>query len=80
VLGFAAIVGVGLYLLLIPAYGMAGAALASTITYTIVFAVALTLFLRASDVGIVEALVPRPEDVRRYWIWVRSLFGKQPAG
>jgi O-antigen/teichoic acid export membrane protein len=77
VLGVAAIVGVGLYLLLIPAYGMAGAALASTITYTIVFVVALTLFLRASDVGIVETLVPRPEDVRRYIAWMRGLLGSR---
>jgi O-antigen/teichoic acid export membrane protein len=73
VLGVAAIVGVGLYLLLIPAYGMTGAALASTITYTLVFVVALTLFTRASGVGLAETLVPRGEDVRRYWTWLKSL-------
>jgi O-antigen/teichoic acid export membrane protein len=78
VLGVAAIVGVGLYLLLIPEYGMAGAALASSITYTLVFVVALTLFHRASGVGLVETLVPRPEDVRRYWTWMTARFRRQP--
>jgi Na+-driven multidrug efflux pump len=57
---------IALDLLLIPPYGINGAAIASSIVYTCT-AVASVLFFRfESGAGLMETLVVRPEDFVRY--------------
>jgi hypothetical protein len=75
-MGAAAVTAVALYLILIPAYGMNGAALASTITYVGIFAASLVLFVRASGVGVRETLVPDRTDFERYGRWMRALVSR----
>ncbi len=75
----AAFVSVALYLLLIPRWGMNGAAIASSVTYTLIFLVALTLFVRASGMSPRETLIPRAEDFKRYASWTRRIL-RGPAG
>jgi stage V sporulation protein B len=53
-------------LLLIPRFGITGAALASTIAYTTQTALLLRIYRRISGVGWRELIVPRRDDLRLY--------------
>jgi O-antigen/teichoic acid export membrane protein len=74
----ATVVGANLALtfLLVPGMGATGAALASSITYTIGAALLLIVFSRATGVPVRDCLVPRRRDAEAA---ARSLFGKQNA-
>lgn len=54
---------IGLNLLLIPSWGITGAAVASDIAYAVNATVILTLFLRASGIGLRETLVFNASDL-----------------
>lgn len=62
------IAGVGIvsYIAVVPSYGMMGAAVTTTVIYTLSLVVALALFHRATGLPLSESLVPRAEDIRRY--------------
>ena len=64
--GGAVIVTVALDLLLIPPYGISGAAIASTITYTGTAIASVWLLKAESGAGWLEALVVKREDFARY--------------
>lgn len=62
----AAILTIFLDLLLIPPYGINGAAAASTIVYTCMAAASVWMVKRETGAGVLEILVVRPEDFARY--------------
>lgn len=74
----ATVVGANLALafLLVPGMGATGAALASSITYTIGAALLLLVFSRATGVPMRDCLLPRRQDARSA---ARSLFGNRDA-
>lgn len=57
---------VALDLLLIPRYGISGAAAASSIVYTCTAAAAVWIFKRESGAGLLETLIVKPDDFVRY--------------
>jgi O-antigen/teichoic acid export membrane protein len=79
----AVIITVALDLLLIPPYGISGAAVASTITYTGTAAASVWIFKLESGAGLLETLVVRAEDFARYRrvvnSTVRRLLAASPA-
>lgn len=60
------ILTVALDLVLIPRYGISGAAAASSIVYTCTAAAAVWIFKRESGAGLLDTLIVRPEDFVRY--------------
>jgi O-antigen/teichoic acid export membrane protein len=64
IFGTGLVVNVGANLLLIPAYGLAGAALASSASYLLTAALMVTVFCRLSGRGVRETLLVRPSDGR----------------
>jgi stage V sporulation protein B len=58
---------------LIPRFGIAGAAIASSIVYSTATGVSLWVFLRMSGRGLWETLVVQPEDFNRYRQALRSM-------
>lgn len=70
-------------LLLIPPYGISGAAIASSITYTATAIASVWILNRESGAGWLETLVVRPEDFARYRrvvnSTVRRLFAAAPT-
>jgi O-antigen/teichoic acid export membrane protein len=71
--GVAAVATLGLDLLLIPPYGVMGAAIASVVAYTIYGASSLVALHRVSGIPLAELIVPRRSDLARYREIVRSL-------
>jgi len=68
VVGFVALIGnLGLNLVLIPMWGIVGAALASTISYTAAAGLLVALFLRESRLSIADVLIPGVDDLRFFW-------------
>jgi O-antigen/teichoic acid export membrane protein len=68
VVGFIALSGnLGLNLVLIPMWGIVGAALASMISYTAAAALLVVLFLRESRLSVVDVLIPRVDDLQFFW-------------
>lgn len=63
---------VGLNLALIPAWGVVGAAAASSIAYTTAGALMLFFFLRDSGFAWQEALIPRLPELLGHWQWAKS--------
>ena len=59
---------------LIPPFGVAGAAVASTLSYAAHFGLALMAYRRLSGAPIIEAVFIRGEDVRRYATLARQRF------
>ena len=59
-------VNVVLNLLLIPRYGVVGAAVASSATYLLVGTMIAIVFIRHSGRGLVELLLPRRSDLDAY--------------
>lgn len=70
-------------LLLIPRFGISGAAVASSIVYTLTAATYIWILRRESGAGLLETLVVRPSDFMRYRrvfdSTVRRLFALSPA-
>jgi O-antigen/teichoic acid export membrane protein len=58
-----AVLNVALNFVLIPRFGIAGAALASLVTYTLQAAAMLVVFMRLSGVGIRAIIVPSGSDL-----------------
>ncbi len=58
---------VGLNLFMIPKFGISGAALATSFSYTLAAAMVLVPFRRDSGVALREALVPKREDA--WFVW-----------
>ena len=56
---------------LIPPFGVTGAAIASTLAYIAHFAIALLAYRRLSGGSIVEAVFVRGEDLQRYLAYAR---------
>jgi O-antigen/teichoic acid export membrane protein len=74
---------VALDLLLIPRYGISGAAAASSIVYTCTAVAMVWIFKVESGASLLETLVVRPDDFSRYQrvidSTVRRLFATSPA-
>jgi Membrane protein involved in the export of O-antigen and teichoic acid len=70
-------------LLLIPRFGINGAAVASSIVYTLTAATYIWILRRESGAGLLETMVVRPSDFMRYRrvfdSTVRRLFALSPA-
>jgi O-antigen/teichoic acid export membrane protein len=81
--GGAVILTVALDLLLIPRYGISGAAAASSIVYTCTAVASVWIFKIESRAGVLETLIVRPDDFVRYRRVVDStfkrLFAPSPA-
>jgi O-antigen/teichoic acid export membrane protein len=63
---------VGLNLLLIPAWGIAGASVSSSVSYTLSTAVLLAAYVRRSGIPLREVLVPRRQDLALFWSHLRG--------
>jgi O-antigen/teichoic acid export membrane protein len=72
-IGFAFVSTVVLDLLLIPHHGGIGAAIASTVSYTLGGVVVVLIFMRSLG-GTRRELVPRADDARDVWSLVRNAF------
>jgi len=66
-------------LVLIPAYGIRGAAAASSFSYIVTAAFTLVVFHRLSDRGLGETLIIRASDIRALMAAMRAL-GERAAG
>lgn len=64
-------------LLLIPQLGMNGAAVASTISYTLTAAAMLLLYRRLSGLSLRQTLVVRRSDVSRAWSELRGVIARR---
>jgi O-antigen/teichoic acid export membrane protein len=69
-----------LYFVLIPAMGVTGAAVASTISYGLSTALGLFFFVRLTGIGLARALIPTREDLRDYVIAGRLLRARLRGG
>lgn len=71
--------GVGLFvtvvldLIMIPVYGMAGAAIASTVSYAATSLVSLALVRRSTGVGFAELMVPTSRDIAQVFASTREV-------
>lgn len=63
VMGVSAVIGIGLYFLLIPDWGIYGAAGASSISYLSVFVMASLLFTRETGLSVRETYIPSRNDL-----------------
>lgn len=81
--GGSLVVTVTLDVLLIPRYGIPGAAIASTVAYTAATVASIWAFRRESGVGLLETLVVQPADFARYrsalGVTLRRLNSLRPA-
>jgi O-antigen/teichoic acid export membrane protein len=66
---------VALDIALIPRFGIAGAAAASSIVYTITAAATLVVFRKESGAGVVETIVIQPQDLSYYVRAARTVAG-----
>ena len=80
----ASVVGLGMTLLLdfllIPRFGFRGAAVASSIAYTVAMVVDLVWLSRRSSISIRDLLIARPGDLRLLWERVRDLAASRFVG
>ncbi len=72
-------VNIGLNLILIPKWGTAGAALATTISYSLSFFIVFFFFSRLSGLKPKDVLLVKPEDIRFYPRTARNLWGSFQA-
>jgi O-antigen/teichoic acid export membrane protein len=61
---------------LVPAFGINGAALASTISYTVTAALTLLLYRRVSGQGVRQTLLVRRSDLVRLWARVEQALSR----
>ncbi|MFH1676351.1 MAG: flippase [bacterium] len=73
---FSLVVNVILNIALIPKYGMNGAAIASSIAYTISFLVFLYLYIRESGERSRDIFIPKRSDFEFAWQWIKSALVK----
>jgi stage V sporulation protein B len=64
---------------LVPAFGVKGAAAASSLAYCAHFAAALYAYCRVARKPILEAVIPRPSDARLYIDAVRGVLARLPG-
>jgi O-antigen/teichoic acid export membrane protein len=69
-------INIAVNLVLIPAYGIRGAAAASSISYIVTAAMTLFIFNRLSDRGLAETLIIRASDIRALVAATRALRGR----
>ncbi|HEY8815301.1 MAG TPA: oligosaccharide flippase family protein [Candidatus Dormibacteraeota bacterium] len=69
------ILTVALDLIFIPRYGIAGAAAASSVVYTLTAIATLVVFRKESGAGILETIVIQPRDIGYYTRAVRTVAG-----
>jgi O-antigen/teichoic acid export membrane protein len=67
----ALLLNLGLDWVLIPRWGVAGAAIASTVGYTASGVVLLAFFLNESQVGWRDVLLPKLDELIGHWHWAR---------
>jgi len=67
---------IGANLFLIPAYGIRGAAAASSLSYIVTAALTLVVFHRLSDRGLRETLIIRPADIQALMAATRALIDR----
>lgn len=70
---------VGFNVLLIPRFGVEGAAWASTISYAMSLAIILPVYCRMSGNTVASVLIPHSADLALYWEVLRSLFRRSGA-
>ncbi|MOA38393.1 hypothetical protein D3C78_1600740 [compost metagenome] len=75
VMGLCALFNLALNLLLIPAYGIVGAAVASSVAYLAVTVALLWLYCRLSGVPVWQTLIILPSDL----VPMRQLLMRKPA-
>ena len=61
--GVSLLVTLGADIVLIPAFGILGAAAASSMSYTVALLIATALMRRATGLTSVDLLIPRPAEV-----------------
>ncbi len=66
-MGLGALLNLALNLVLIPAYGIVGAAAASSIAYLAVTVAMLVLYCRLSGVAFWQTLIILPSDIAPMW-------------
>jgi O-antigen/teichoic acid export membrane protein len=64
--GGTVILTIALDLVLIPRFGIAGAAAASSVVYTCTAVASVTIFMRESGAGLIDTLVVQTSDFARY--------------
>jgi O-antigen/teichoic acid export membrane protein len=72
--GVAFVLNAILNFVLIPRWGIYGAAVASSIAYILQSAVIVAFFVRISGVKVSSVLIPKPADVPHYTRWIRETF------
>lgn len=77
VAGISVAVNLGLNLVLIPRYGINGAAWASTVSYSLVYFVTVAIYCRIARTSVRSVLVPSREDATAYLRLLRRLL-KRP--
>jgi stage V sporulation protein B len=73
--GASVILTVALDLIFIPRYGIAGAAAASSVVYTLTTIATIVVFRKESGAGILETIVIQPQDFGYYTRAVRTVAG-----
>jgi O-antigen/teichoic acid export membrane protein len=71
---------VGLNIVLIPALGVPGAALASTLAYTTAGGLMLIFFSRETGLGWQDLLLPRAGELNGHWQWAKMTLRKRVNG
>jgi O-antigen/teichoic acid export membrane protein len=76
--GMSVVVNLGINLALVPRFGINGAAWASTISYSLLFAATVAVYCRISRTSVRSVIVPSREDAAAYYRLVRRLL-KHPV-
>jgi O-antigen/teichoic acid export membrane protein len=63
---------VGLNLIFIPLWGVAGAAFSSTLSYSLAGILLLVFFIRETGLSLSEILLPRPSELAGHLRWAKS--------
>ena len=70
--GIALILNIGLNVILIPRWGVAGASLASTVGYTVAGGILLIFFLADAKLSWREVLLPKRKELVGHLYWVKE--------
>lgn len=77
--GVSLVVNILLNIILIPQYGIVGAAWATTISYSMVFLVRLIAYIKISGNTIFDTVIVKPSDATLYKDAIKALFQKMKA-
>jgi O-antigen/teichoic acid export membrane protein len=72
-------VNLGATVLLIPTFGMIGAAVSASVSYSFTAVLMLLLYRSVSGRGVVETVLIRRSDVTARWAELRALFARRDA-